>query len=130
MKFCTTHWESLRQAITDRGLDRFVSPDGEELARRLADESQGNPERSNFDPLMGAHNAILSNALRIVGVDIIMPSHDGSHRCPLCFVGEQEALAVMEYGRENVALRTDSWIDRATIDMLDQAKALGLVAAA
>jgi hypothetical protein len=33
MRFCPSHWSKLREAITVRGLDKFIAKDGEEVPR-------------------------------------------------------------------------------------------------
>lgn len=63
MRFCAPHWEQLRQAIKDRGLDSLVADSGEKAARNLVSEGAEGATVDNFDPLMGAHNAIVSRAM-------------------------------------------------------------------
>lgn len=128
MKVCQPHWTELKEAIAARGLDQFVARDGAEVARRMAaDGAAAEAAKASFEPLMGAHNAILSNALRIVGTDVFLLNEDGSDRCPLCYLGKVEVELVAEHGRESVGLRTETWIGRAADDMLAHAKALGLI---
>lgn len=75
MKFCQDHWDSLRAAISKRGLDQFVSKDGKELVSKidLADGSMA------FDPLMAAHMAIVGNAVEIGGLYLLTGDY-----CPIC----------------------------------------------
>jgi hypothetical protein len=63
MRFCTSHWEALRQAIDARGLSSLVAETGEQAARNLASETSAGGTIDNFDPLMGAHNAIVARAM-------------------------------------------------------------------
>ena len=80
MKMCLDHWEKLRQAIKDRGLWHLVSNGGEEVVKKLTDELKtGNSNIENFDPLMFAHNIIVSNALVFLGLELMM-----SDKCPIC----------------------------------------------
>ena len=77
MRMCQAHWDKLKAEIGARGLDRFIAKDGAEAAERLAS--------GGFDPLMNAHNAILSNCLNSRGLAAMTPNEDGSEKCQLCF---------------------------------------------
>lgn len=64
MKFCQTHWDALRSAIRDRGLYDLVAKSGEAIVNKMAEELKaGAATATTFDPLMGAHNAILSRTM-------------------------------------------------------------------
>src|SRR5579859_4119178 len=78
MRFCDPHWKKLRAAFKERGLDKYVAKDGAQAALDLI---EGKP-----DPLMAAHNAILSNVMDRVGLEVMMPNEDGTERCPLCYI--------------------------------------------
>lgn len=122
MKFCQDHWDRLRAAITARGLDELVAADGAQAARRLAAELDAGPSLTNFDPLMGAHNAILNNALTNMppGAAITMlqaPDDAPDKGCPLCVLnanvpGQPEPNSF------------DRWIERAADDMRAEADRL------
>lgn len=88
MKFCADHWSRLRKAIDDRGLSALVAETGEQAVKNLASELEGGAGVDNFDPLMGAHNAIMGNALSVAGLAIFATKDDGSEWCPLCFLLE------------------------------------------
>lgn len=75
---CIDHWAKLRAALAERKLDKLIAADGMQAA---ADLVAGRP-----DPLMAAHNAILSNAVDKVGLAIMMQNDDGSERCPICYL--------------------------------------------
>lgn len=122
MKFCADHWAQLRAAIDARGLTPFVPQGGEEAARRMAEGGEG---RGGFDPLMGAHNAIVSNALGTAGLEIMAPNADGSERCPLCYLLSE--CRCEHRGTPQCPFAT--WVDRAADDQLARAKQLGLVGA-
>ena len=66
MKFCPDHWQALRDAIKSRGLDALVADSGQKAASNLASELQDGSTIDNFDPLMGAHNAIVAQAMDII----------------------------------------------------------------
>jgi len=110
MRFCTEHWSQLRTALTERGLMVFVSGDGEEAARRLVE--------NEFDPLMMAHNALISNLLGAGGIETMLVVGDG---CPLCH-------ALMNCGCVNPETCSyATWINRAADDALAVARERGLV---
>ena len=71
MQFCDHHWQMLREEIRKRGLYDLVASSGQEVALRM---TQG-----GFDPLMGAHNVILSALARVAGPGILM-----IEGCPVC----------------------------------------------
>ncbi len=81
---CADHWAALRAAISERGLDPFVSKSGKEAAARMVAELTGGARRETFDPLMSAHNAIVSNAVEVVGLFIL--TVDG---CPICYIAAE-----------------------------------------
>jgi len=60
--FCQPDWEALRQKIRDAGLWRYVSTTGEAAAIAMRDKT--------FEPLIGAHIAIIENAMMS---DIVAP---------------------------------------------------------
>jgi hypothetical protein len=122
MKFCKSHWDELRKALDDRGLMNLVAKDSQQLMDKMAKEiADGQPSAATFDPLIGAHNAILSNALDIVGLDLMMPNDDGSDKCPLCY-----AITNCRCNRgDECDFR--KWIDYAADEQLQVAKDLGSV---
>jgi hypothetical protein len=105
MRFCADHWASLRAAIDERGLDHLISDGGPELMRRTVDQLKGDDSLNSFDPLMAAHNMILSNVINAAGLVIFTPNPDGSERCPLCYLNQN-----CNCPEENCA---DKWVDFA-----------------
>src|SRR5689334_6845468 len=67
VNFCQEHWDMLKAAITARGLDSLIAPDGETAVAQLANqlESEGSTP-TNYDPLMSAMFAISGNAADLV----------------------------------------------------------------
>jgi hypothetical protein len=124
MKFCQPHWESLREAIRERGLYRFVAKSGPEvMGKMVADHG----EAENFEPLMGAHNAILSQIMRIGGIDVMMDNPDGTERCPICYANAKHK----EFCTDPVCTYSyDHFIERAADDALAEATRRGLVGTA
>lgn len=112
MKFCATHWTALREAISSRGLDGFISKNGEEAAKRMAE--------GTFDPLLAAHNAIVSQAVRVAGLGIMV-----NEGCPICSLNEGHKEQCKEPG---CSFSYEPWIGYAADESLEQAKKLGLVA--
>lgn len=122
MKFCDEHWARLKAAIEERGLGGLVSKTGEEAARRFMSE-----DAKAFDPLMYSHNAIVSNAVGVVGLVLMVANEDGSDKCPICFLKETPCG---EPGCVECVAKFEGWIQRAANDAADEAKALGLLASA
>ena len=108
MKFCQPHWDALRAAIEARGLSALVAESGEKAASNLVSELTGGPSIDNFDPLMGAHNAILSRAMdeirdRYTQNPLMVMAPEEKHpewACPICALNwchaEHERLCVQE----------------------------------
>lgn len=123
MKFCMDHWTALRAAIEARGLSALVADTSEEVASKMVSETTSGPSIDNFDPLMGAHMAIVSNAIGLAGLAVMMPNEDGSDRCPLCFLTKSHAEGCTD---PNCTVTTyDHWIDRAADDALAEWKRRG-----
>lgn len=82
MKYCQSHWNRLRQAIEQHGMEKLVARDGQAAAARLVKEIEGRADLLNFDPLMAAHNEITRRFLEPLGADglyVFMGDY-----CPLC----------------------------------------------
>jgi hypothetical protein len=123
MRMCDTHWQELRKAIADRGLESFVATNSENAAAKLEAQWKDGEAKGNFDPLMGAHNAILTNALELAGLYVLEPNDDGSERCPLCFLEE----GCRAKHTEAEPCQYKSWPGRAADDMRSIAVRLGLL---
>lgn len=122
MKFCGPHWERLKRALADRGLAPFIATTSADLGRRLqADLEGGAAPAVTFEPLMGAHNAILENTLRVAGLEPMAPKADGGEWCPVCY------LMTCQCGDPECPKRFEGWIERAADDMLAEARRLNLV---
>jgi hypothetical protein len=84
MKFCQPHWDRLRKEIDDRGLTHLVAGDGEKATASMVRELEGHPEPADYDPLMSAHWAIMTNALKMGGLYLMGQDENGKDFCPLC----------------------------------------------
>jgi hypothetical protein len=124
MKFCDHHWTMLKSKISEFGLDSLVPTSGEEAHAKLVSELQHGASRGTFDPLMAAHNAIVSNALQSTGLELMVVSEENTHRCPICFLQTRHEELCTE---PDCKFTYEAWITRAVEDALAQAKELGLV---
>ena len=78
MQFCSDHWAALRKAVDEAGLGEYVAPSGEELVDRI--------RLDGFDPLMGAHLALVQHIVRVTPVGaVFIWTMDG---CPMCYANE------------------------------------------
>lgn len=92
MKFCQPHWDALRAAVDARGMGALVPDSGERAVSNLVDQSERGPSVDNFDPLMGAHNAILGQAMHVIREryqqnPLMVMADDAEHpewACPIC----------------------------------------------
>lgn len=90
MQMCERHWSMLRDKIREEGLRDWVATDGETAVAQLADQiARGESTRVNFDPLMAAHNMIMSNALQSVGLTLFTVDEHGNEYCPLCLLNSR-----------------------------------------
>lgn len=93
MNWCKPHWQQLRQAIIDRGLDGFGAQDGAAAAAEIRSQLEGNDEK--FDPLMGSWSRINS----YMAESLSSQGRAGellALRCPLCILvedGQPELVA-------------------------------------
>jgi hypothetical protein len=116
MKICKQHWQDLRAAIAERGLDRFVSSNGEEAMRKVQLQLQpGESELAKFDPLLNANFAIWNNALSAGGPYMLASKPDGTSYCPLCEV------------ESHTDIKAQEWITHAADEQLQAARNLGLL---
>lgn len=81
MKFCQPHWNSLRAAIETRGMGHLIAANGRDAHARAVAELHGRAESSDYDPLMAAHNMILSHAMDWLGLGLGLFTGD---YCPVC----------------------------------------------
>lgn len=112
MKICQQHWDALRKALADRGLERFGAKTGQEAVRALVTELEGRGDENDFDPLMACNNMIFAEGLKRCGLVLMQVKEDGTHYCPICESQRQ-------YG--------EWWINGAADAMLEEAKKRGLV---
>lgn len=124
MKFCQNHWDKLRAAIEAQGLDSMVPKSGEEACNRMVKQLQGNEVLNNYDPLMAAHNAILSNAmdtLRYIGGNpFFMMAEHRDHpewECPICYLNwlseEHDRTCIEPDCKKPRGLKFDDWVEKA-----------------
>lgn len=124
MRFCTRHWSDLKAAIESRGLGKFIAQKGEAVVDRMVSQLENGPSTENFEPLMGAHNAIVARALEIGGIELMMPNEDDSERCPLCFLQAGHDAQCKEEGCKH---SFEPWIGYAADEALAEATRRGLV---
>lgn len=84
MKICTPHWERLRAALKERGLDHLGAKTGEAAAANMVTELEGRSAENDFDPLMAANNMIWTQGLKVCGLALMANNEDGSEKCPIC----------------------------------------------
>jgi hypothetical protein len=80
MKMCSKHWQELRDAIIDRGLEKLISNSAESLFDSTIKSIQGEASIDDYDPLMTAYFEICSQALSILGVGLLLEETT----CPIC----------------------------------------------
>lgn len=143
MKFCTEHWDKLRVAIADQGLDSLVSRGGAEAVERMSAELGEGQTLDNFDPLMAAHWAIVDNVSRHIqraggnplyllsnGPEDPVSGYGAAHegrtwpRCPLCYINLVHELTCKGGEGGGCTLPTlggfDWMIERAASDARDR----------
>lgn len=86
MKFCTRHWDALREKTKTVGLGALIADSGEQAISNMASEFSDGPTVDNYDPLLAAHNTILSNAMDALGAQALT-LFTGDY-CPLCVLNQ------------------------------------------
>lgn len=124
MKMCQEHWDALKTAINDAGLEQFVTKSGAVVVAKMTSEAESGLNRTNFEPLMGAHNSIVSNALSLAGLAVMQDNEDGTERCPLCYT---IANCMCNKGD---GCHVRKWIEYSARDARNAAIRLGLIASA
>lgn len=134
MKFCLDHWDQLRAAIDGRGLTALVSDGGAEAAHRMRRELAGETSIDSFDPLMGAHNLIVSNAMQTiadVGGDplvLLAPDAPDDVQCPVCYLNtlaRRHDQICEDPDCSSNGLRFEWMLARAADDMVARWRQLG-----
>lgn len=115
MRFCMPHWNALREAIEKRGLTSLISESGAQAAAKFAREADtGKSTVDTYDPLMGAHWAIINNLVTSYGPGIFLI--DG---CPMCHANEMhEKYCTTPNCPIDKVKGYDKWIDNAADDQL------------
>lgn len=144
MKFCQPHWDALREAIADRGLEVLVAENGDEALTKMRRQLEGEDTIDSFEPLLHAHGLIMGNTLNILGPNGLylmqpesVPEDEVSiadygpqaagrtwPRCPLCYLSLAHELSCdgCDLPREDGY----AWmIDRAADDTLAKWQELG-----
>jgi hypothetical protein len=107
MNWCQPHWNQLREAIAERGLDKFGAQTGEQAASDLKAQIEG--KTTDFDPLMGSWSRINQQMLESAGLRALT-------QCPLCIL--------VEDGQPHLV---KNWIDGVTDSALNYALKEGLI---
>ena len=122
MRICQDHWDKLKAAIKDRGLDHLVAKSGEEAAAMIAMiTARLSGDKSQYDPLVDCHWMISRKGLEEGGLYLMGQKEDGSPYCPICV-----ALAHLP---DDVTLEeaVAYWIDGPANAALEHCRKLGLV---
>jgi len=126
MKFCMKHWDALKEAIRARGLDGLSAKTGETVVAKQVEELKaGESSKTTFDPLMGAHNAIVVRALDIVGLDLLTGGEGETEKCPICYLQAGHDATCKEEGCTH---SFEPWIGFAADAMRKEAIRLNLMA--
>jgi hypothetical protein len=68
MRICNPHWQTLKQALVERGLDHLGVKTGEEVVAQAVNEIEGRGAENEYNPLMSCNYMIWENALRVGGL--------------------------------------------------------------
>lgn len=126
MRICQRHWDMLRKAITDRGLEHLGARNGQEAVAAMATELEGRGAENDYDPLMSCNWMIFSRALELGGLGVMTPDDTGRPRCPVCMAMESSQIGG-EGGFRDKAHVESHWIDGPADAALSLAREKGLV---
>lgn len=107
MKWCQPHWDQLRTAIADKGMDKLGAQDSKQAFNDMVDSLEG--KETDFDPLMGCFWAINNQMMSNVGLRAM-------GACPLCIL--------VKDGRPDLV---ENWVQGCTNHALEEARRLGLL---
>ena len=79
MQFCRSDWDKLRGYITKYELDHLVAPNGRAAAEMMKRQIDGTNGPLDYDPLMAAHNTLMSIAMDYIGLGVMV-----GDKCPVC----------------------------------------------
>lgn len=79
MKICQLHWDKLRTAIKEKGLDHLGAKTGQDAIRNIVTELEGREAENDYDPLMSCNWMIMNQSLKVYG----FAAMDGD-KCPVC----------------------------------------------
>lgn len=117
MRFCKSHWEKLKAAITHAGIFHLVAQNGKEAADSAVRQLEGAADPVNdFDPLMNAYWAIVNNCLNNGGLYLMGADENGDEYCPLCELAKNYSVDLVH-----------TWIGYAVKEQLEAARELKLV---
>jgi hypothetical protein len=120
MRICQDHWDKLRGALKERGIDHLGAQSGVELMENIKTTFDGG--QPNYDPLIDCNNMIWSRGLEMGGLYLMNTKEDGSSYCPIC-----EAIVYQpSYTRED---HERYWIDGPADAALAHCRMLGLIPA-
>jgi len=108
MQFCKPHWDKLQEMISYHGLGSLVSKDGITAAKR-AEAAKDGLTVANFDPLMGAHNRLIHEFIRVGGPGIIAQDD-----CPVCLGNHTHKENCIQ---PCCTFSYDAWIEKAAEEM-------------
>ena len=112
MNICQKHWDRLREALKERGLEKFGAKTSEDAFRNLVTDLEVRGIENDFDPLMGCNNMIAIEALGRIGLELLRPDESGKPPCPICMCCK---------------LHEDWWIYGPADAMLKEAQDKGLI---
>jgi hypothetical protein len=114
MKFCQPHWDRLRNAIKERGIDHLGAKTGEQVIEEMKADLEG--QKRPYDPLLDCHWMITCRAMELGGLYLMTQKEDGSNYCPIC--------EVIAHGGDE-----DHWINGPADAALEECRKRGLVPA-
>ena len=115
MNWCQPHWALLRKAVEDRGMSHLGAQSGQEAAKELASQIEG--EEETFDPLLGSWSRI-NNAMADSLTKLGRGHEILQFKCPLCILvedGQPQTVA--------------NWVDGCTDQAKQYAISKGLIKA-
>jgi hypothetical protein len=126
---CAEHWASLREKIKAAGLETLVPETGEEAAQKLAESLSGvETTIDNYDPLMSAYMAIMTNGLETAGLAIMGDTDCNGDPCDcvICKLNTWHARdCLIVHPEQPCTFSYDPWLDNAVADEVERMKAMG-----
>jgi hypothetical protein len=129
VKWCRDHWDAIRKAVADRGMEHLAAPSAEQAHADFAAQLEGEEER--FDPVMGSMwrltHRVLENVSISQGPAAVLSAFGDPDWCPMCAVQQSYEEYLRSGQKVDGALDAQGWITNTVDSALAHARESGII---